>query len=186
METGQTPAETGAQQPRFWASVQARFPHLRPGPGGPRGNTDSPQAQTSRRGDRTGWLAARKVRLRGVLPAKRAHGPRQGRFAALVHLCQIVAQAGQTGRLEITSRGDVEYDSETRFALDRFAAKGFEKGSSGDAITMTNAVNISLHGVNGARFFEARGGYARLRKRNELPDRLGAPTTEAQATVWAA
>ena len=76
-------------------------------------------------------------------------------------------------REEITSTGDADYDSETRFALDWFAAKGFEKGASGDAITMTNAVNVSLDGMNAAGFFEASGGDARLLKRDELPDELG-------------
>lgn len=71
-------------------------------------------------------------------------------------------------REEIASHGEAEYDSETRFALDWFAAKGFENGKSGDAINMTNAVNISLEGMNAAGFFEARGGDARLLKREEL------------------
>ena len=38
---------------------------------------------------------------------------------------------------------DGDYDSETRFALDWFAAKGFNAGSSGEAINMTNAVNLA-------------------------------------------
>jgi putative DNA methylase len=54
-------------------------------------------------------------------------------------------------REEITSSSDADYDSETRFALDWFAAKGFEKGRSGDAIVMTNAVDVSLDGMNAAR-----------------------------------
>lgn len=87
-------------------------------------------------------------------------------------------------REEITSHGDAEYDNETRFALDWFVAKGFEKGRSGDAITMTNAVNISLDGVKGAGFFEARGGDARLLKREELPDNWD-PATDTR-TVWEA
>src|SRR6266478_8603690 len=58
-------------------------------------------------------------------------------------------------REEITSTGDAAYDSETRFALDWFAAKGFNKGKSGDAILMTNAVDVSLDGMNAAGVFEA-------------------------------
>lgn len=87
-------------------------------------------------------------------------------------------------REEITSHGDADYDSETRFALDWFTAKGFEKGRSGDAITMTNAINISLDGMNAAGFFEASGGDARLLKRSELEDDWD-PTTD-RTTVWAA
>jgi len=88
-------------------------------------------------------------------------------------------------REEITSTGDADYDSETRFALDWFAAKGFEKGSSSDAITMTNAVNLSLNGVKGAGFFEAKAGDARLLKREELPDNWD-PSVGHHRTVWEA
>lgn len=88
-------------------------------------------------------------------------------------------------REEITSHGDADYDSETRFALDWFAAKGFEKGKSGDAINMTNAVDISLDGMNAAGFFEAHGGSARLLKRSELPDDWD-PIADKAPTVWEA
>jgi putative DNA methylase len=88
-------------------------------------------------------------------------------------------------REEITSSGDADYDSETRFALDWFVAKGFEKGRSGDAIVMTNAVNLSLDGVNAAGFFMADGGVARLLKRDELPDDWD-PTGDQRTTVWEA
>lgn len=88
-------------------------------------------------------------------------------------------------REEITSTEDADYDSETRFALDWFAAKGFEKGRSGDAITMTNAVNVSLDGVKSAGFFEAKGGDARLLKREELLDNWD-PSAGHPGTVWEA
>ena len=88
-------------------------------------------------------------------------------------------------REEITSHGDADYDSETRFALDWFAAKGFETGAASDAITMTNAVNLSLGAMVEARFFEATGGKARLKKRNDLPDDWS-PKTAKRVTVWEA
>jgi putative DNA methylase len=88
-------------------------------------------------------------------------------------------------REEITSTGDALYDSETRFALDWFAAKGFNKGKSGDAILMTNAVDVSLDGMNAAGVFEARGGDARLLKREELPNNWD-PTADNRAIVWEA
>jgi putative DNA methylase len=88
-------------------------------------------------------------------------------------------------REEVTSSGDADYDSETRFALDWFAAKGFEKGRSGDAIVMTNAVNVSLDGMNAAGFFLADGGVARLLKRDELTDDWD-PAKDNGATVWEA
>jgi len=88
-------------------------------------------------------------------------------------------------REEIASTGDANYDSETRFALDWFAAKGFEKGKSGEAINMTNAVNVSLDQMNAAGFFKATGGTARLLLREELPDDWD-PAADSRATVWEA
>jgi putative DNA methylase len=88
-------------------------------------------------------------------------------------------------REEITSHGDADYDSETRFALDWFTAKGFERGRSGEAINMTNAVDVSLDGMNAAGFFEASAGTARLLKREELPDGWE-PSTDGSATAWEA
>ena len=75
-------------------------------------------------------------------------------------------------REELASTSDADYDSETRFALDWFAHKGFERGSAGDAINMCNAVNVSLDGIKAAGFFFAERGDARLLKREELPDGL--------------
>jgi putative DNA methylase len=86
---------------------------------------------------------------------------------------------------EVASTTDADYDSETRFALDWFAAKGFEKGRAGDAIVMTNAVDVSLDGMNAAGFFLADGGVARLLKREELPDDWD-PAGDNRATVWEA
>jgi putative DNA methylase len=88
-------------------------------------------------------------------------------------------------REEITSHDDADYDSETRFALDWFAAKGFETGAASDAITMTNAVNLSLDAMVEAKFFEASGGKARLKKRAELPANWD-PKTAKRVTVWEA
>jgi putative DNA methylase len=88
-------------------------------------------------------------------------------------------------REEIGSHSDTDYDSETRFALDWFAAKAFGVGQSSEAINMTNALNLSLDAMNAAGFFEARSGIARLKKRVELPDAWD-PRAEERATVWEA
>ena len=50
---------------------------------------------------------------------------------------------------------------------------------------MTNAVDVSLDGMNAAGFFEASGGTARLLKRDELPDEWE-PSADSSATVWEA
>lgn len=81
-------------------------------------------------------------------------------------------------REEITSHGDADYDSETRFALDWFAAKGFESGSAGEAINMTNAVNLPLDAMNAAGFFEASGGKARLLSREDITKKRAWRTRE--------
>jgi putative DNA methylase len=88
-------------------------------------------------------------------------------------------------REEIASHSDADYDSETRFALDWFAAKGFGVSSSGEAINMTTAVDLALSAMNAAGFFEATGGKARLKRRDELPNSWD-PMTAKRATVWEA
>lgn len=80
---------------------------------------------------------------------------------------------------------DADDDAETRFALDWFAAHEFGPGKAGDAINMTNAVNISLDGVARAGFFYAQGGVARLLKREELPAKYD-PSEDTTPTVWEA
>jgi len=50
---------------------------------------------------------------------------------------------------------------------------------------MTNAVDVSLDGMNAAGVFEARGGDARLLKREELPNNWD-PSADNGATVWEA
>jgi putative DNA methylase len=83
-------------------------------------------------------------------------------------------------------------NSRTRFALDWFAAKGFEKGRSGEAINMTNAANVSLDGMKDSGFFDAKGGDACLvnrhapkRRREELIEKGGAAEARIM-TVWEA
>ena len=88
-------------------------------------------------------------------------------------------------REEITSSGDADYDSETRFALDWFAAKGFTNASAGDAISMCNAQNLALDDVTGAGFFEAKAGKARLIERKELPTGYD-PAKDKTPTIWEA
>lgn len=88
-------------------------------------------------------------------------------------------------REELSSTSDANYDSETRFALDWFTAHGFGKGKAGDAINMTNAVNIALDTVKGAGFFFAEGGVARLLERKDLPDDYD-PAKDTTPTVWEA
>jgi putative DNA methylase len=86
-------------------------------------------------------------------------------------------------REEITSPSAGDYDRESLFALDWFANRGFEKGPSGEAINMCNAVDISLDAMRKAGFFFADAGVARLLKRDELP-RDHVRTKDDTPTVW--
>jgi putative DNA methylase len=88
-------------------------------------------------------------------------------------------------REEVTSPSDADYDSQSRFALDWFVAKGFESGASGDAINMANAVDLSLDEMKRAGFFEASGGKARLVKREDLAKKAGTKDFRI-GTVWQA
>jgi putative DNA methylase len=88
-------------------------------------------------------------------------------------------------REEITAPATGDYDNATLFALDWFAAHEFKRKGAGIAITMTNAVNVSLDGVKKAGFFSAHGGKARLLKRDELPDDWD-PAKDNDATAWEA
>jgi putative DNA methylase len=139
--------------------------------------------------------ALAKIRHAGVGPTdiqQAAHGPgieiflrhadvlnTDGTPILVGDALKLINQA----REEVTSQSDADYDSETRFALDWFAAKGFNVGPSAEAINMTNAVNLSLDAMNAAGFFEAASGKARLKKRNELPHSWD-PKTAKRSTVW--
>lgn len=137
------------------------------------------------------------IRAGGVGPTdiqQAAIGPGIGiftRYAAVINTDGTPMQVKDALKIinqvreEIASDLDADYDAETRFALDWFAAHGFNNGKSGDAINMTNAVNISLDGVKRAGFFFAEGGVAKLLTRAELPDGYD-PARDATPTVWEA
>uniref|UniRef100_UPI003F9CC5A0 DUF1156 domain-containing protein n=1 Tax=Rhodoblastus sp. TaxID=1962975 RepID=UPI003F9CC5A0 len=139
--------------------------------------------------------ALAKIRQAGVGPTdiqQAAIGPGIGiftRYAQVLNadgtpmLVKDALKLVNQVREEIASHSDGDYDSETRFALDWFAAKGFGVGQSGEAINMTNALNLSLDAMNAAGFFEAIGGAARLKKRGELDDDWD-PRTAKRVTVW--
>ena len=84
---------------------------------------------------------------------------------------------------EILSAQDADYDPWTRFAITWFETKGMEPGPYGDAETLATARGVSVQGVVDAGILEAKGGQARLLRRNELdPD--WQPDTDQRFTVW--
>ena len=84
---------------------------------------------------------------------------------------------------QILSAQDADYDSWTRFAVTWFETKGMEPGPYGDAETLATARGVAVQGVVDAGILEAKGGKARLLRRNELdPD--WSPESDARLTVW--
>ena len=86
-------------------------------------------------------------------------------------------------RDEISGEETGSYDADTRFCIDWFEAFGMGKGKAGDAITMAQAYDIGLDGLEGAGVFTASGGAARLLRRDELPADWK-PETDAHLTHW--
>ena len=84
---------------------------------------------------------------------------------------------------EILAASDADYDPWTRFAITWFETKGMEPGPYGDAETLATARGVSVQGVVEAGILEAKGGRARLLRRDELdPD--WQPDTDQRFTVW--
>ncbi len=76
-----------------------------------------------------------------------------------------------------------EYDADTRWALAWFEQFGFEEGPYGDAETLSKAKNTSVGGMVEAGILAARGGKARLLRREELPAHWD-PGSDRRLTVW--
>jgi putative DNA methylase len=76
-----------------------------------------------------------------------------------------------------------EYDADTRWALAWFEQYGFEEGAYGVAETLSKAKNTSVSGMVEAGILAARGGKARLLRREELPTDW-TPAGDARLTVW--
>jgi putative DNA methylase len=71
---------------------------------------------------------------------------------------------------EYLARQEGDYDSWTRFAVTWFGQHQFNTGKYGEAETLAKARDVAVQGVVEAGIFEARGGKARLLRREELPD----------------
>ena len=148
------------------------------------------------------------ARLRAVLPDALAHiraggvgpvdmaqaalGPGMGVFTAAARVLEpddtpmtvrtAIALINQV-RDEISGEEATGYDPDTRFCIDWFEAFGMERGESGDAITMAQAYDIGIDDLENAEVFSAKGGDARLLRRDELPTNWD-PTTDKRLTDW--
>ena len=135
------------------------------------------------------------IRAGGVGPvdmAQAALGPGMGIFTAASRVLEpddtpmtvrtAIALINQT-RDEISGEEATGYDAETRFCVDWFEAFDMNGGDAGGAITMAQAYDIGIDDLAAAGIFHARGGVARLLRRDELPADWD-PATDSRLTDW--
>lgn len=86
-------------------------------------------------------------------------------------------------RDEISGEEAAGYDAATRFCIDWFDHFGLAEAPVGDAIVMAQAQGVGVEELEAAGVFSARGGRARLPRRDELPPGWR-PESDATLTVW--
>ena len=139
--------------------------------------------------------ALARIREGGVSPvdmAQAAIGPGMGVFTAASAVLEAddspmtvrtaIALINQV-RDEISGEEATGYDADTRFCIDWFETFDMAEGVSGEAITMAQAYGIGIGDLETAEVFSARGGTARLLRRDELPADWD-PTTDKRLTDW--
>jgi len=84
---------------------------------------------------------------------------------------------------EYLARQEGDYDRWTRFAVTWFQQHQFGVGKYGDAETLAKARDVAVQGVVEAGILEAKGGKARLLRRDELHEDY-VPFTDNRQTVW--
>ena len=139
--------------------------------------------------------ALQNIRAGGVGPVDMAQasiGPGMGVFTACSKVLEpddtpmtvrtAIALINQV-RDEIAGEETGSYDADTRFCIDWFDAFGMGAEKAGDAITMAQAYDIGIDGLEAAGAFTASGGTARLLRRDELPVDWR-PETDAHLTHW--
>ena len=139
--------------------------------------------------------ALARIREGGVGPvdmAQAAIGPGMGVFTAVSRVLEAddspmtvrtaIALINQV-RDEISGEEATGYDADTRFCIDWFEAFDMAQGKSGEAITMAQAYGIGIGDLETAEVFSARGGTARLLRRDELPTDWD-PATDKRLTDW--
>ncbi len=139
--------------------------------------------------------AVAKIRAGGVGPvdmAQAAIGPGMGVFTAAAQVLEpddtpmtvrtAIALINLV-RDEISGEEQSGYDADTRFCIDWFDSFGMEGGKAGEAITMAQAHGIGIGDLEAAKVFHARGGEARLLRREELPEQWD-PAADKRLTVW--
>jgi len=139
--------------------------------------------------------ALAKIRAGGVGPvdmAQAAIGPGMGAFTTASRVLEpddtpmtvrtAIALINQV-RDEISGEEATGYDADTRFCIDWFDTFGTGDGQAGEAITMAQAYGIGIGDLEAAEVFRARGGAARLLRRDELPADWD-PARDKHLTDW--
>ncbi len=139
--------------------------------------------------------ALARIREGGVGPvdiAQASIGPGMGIFTAASRVLEpddspmtvrtAIALINQI-RDEISGEEATGYDAETRFCIDWFEAFGMDSKDAGDAIIMAQAHDIGIDDLATAGTFRARGGAARLLRRDELPADWD-PVADNRLTDW--
>ena len=139
--------------------------------------------------------ALARIREGGVGPvdmAQAAIGPGMGVFTAASRVLEAddspmtvrtaIALINQV-RDEISGEEASGYDADTRFCIDWFETFGMAEAKSGEAITMAQAYGIGIGDLETADVFTAKGGTARLFRRDELPVGWD-PATDRRLTDW--
>lgn len=85
---------------------------------------------------------------------------------------------------EILATEEVDYDSDTRWAITWFTQYGFDPGPFGAAEILSKARNTSLQGLERAGIVNSRTNRVRLLKREQLDS--WDPTTDDRFTIWEA
>ena len=136
-----------------------------------------------------------KIRAGGVGPvdmAQAAIGPGMGVFTAASRVLEAddspmtvrtaIALINQV-RDEISGEEATGYDPDTRFCIDWFDTFGMGGGNSGEAIIVAQAYGIGIGDLEIAGVFSAKGGAARLLRRDELPAGWD-PAADKRLTDW--
>ena len=139
--------------------------------------------------------ALSRIREGGIGPvdmAQAAIGPGMGVFTTASKVLEAddspmtvrtaIALINQV-RDEISGEEATGYDPDTRFCIDWFETFGMAEGKSGEAIVMAQAHNIGIDDLGTAQVFIAKGGAARLLRRDEIPAGWD-PETDKRLTDW--
>lgn len=84
---------------------------------------------------------------------------------------------------EVISDQEGDFDPETRFCIKWFSQYGWNEASSGDADTLSRAVNTSITALERGGVFKAAGGKAHLIEPSNMPTQWN-PAEDKAISVW--